>query len=86
MGRQSQLGPIDPFIPLGGRSASAGALTEGFKRATESIKGDTDLAHVWYPVLQHLDPALLTEAQNALDYGKRMVTGRKAAQRVIKRA
>ena len=73
MGRQSQLGPIDPQMPHGGRTVSARAIVDQFDQAKEEIIADAKLAAVWAPALQHLGPALLTEAKNALDYGEAMV-------------
>lgn len=81
MGRQSQLGPIDPQMPVAGRSISARAVVDQFERAKLEIVGDSAagaagdllLAHVWAPVLGSIGPALLQEAQNALDYSERMV-------------
>lgn len=80
MGRQSQLGPIDPQIPLpeAGRSVSARAIVDQFERAQRDIvgeQGDLTRAHVWAPILAKLGPALLQEAQNALEYGEEMVAG-----------
>jgi ClpP class serine protease len=75
MGRQSQLGPIDPQMPVAGRFVSARAVTEQFDRAVREIKGDLTTAHAWAPILQTMGPALLQEAQNALDYGETMVAG-----------
>jgi ClpP class serine protease len=73
MGRQSQLGPIDPQMPVAGRFVSARAVVEQFDRALIDIKGDLTTAHAWAPILQTMGPALLQEAQNALDYGESMV-------------
>jgi hypothetical protein len=73
MGRQSQLGPIDPQMPIGGRSVSARAVVEQFERAKAEVSKDLVTAHVWAPILQSMGPALLQEAQNALDYGEKMV-------------
>jgi hypothetical protein len=73
MGRQSQLGPIDPQMPIAGRFVSARAVVEQFERATTEILEDRAKAHVWAPILQSVGPALLQEAQNALDYGEIMV-------------
>lgn len=73
MGRQSQLGPIDPQIPLGGRTVSARAIVDQFDVARREILEDTAAAHLWAPVLQSAGPSLLQEAQNALDYGESMV-------------
>lgn len=73
MGRQSQLGPIDPQLPLGNRFVSAEAIVKQFARAHGEVAADQRLAHVWAPIIQHMGPALLTEAQNALTYGQSMV-------------
>lgn len=75
MGRQSQLGPIDPQMPVGGRFVSARAVVEQFDRAVSEIRADLTVAHAWAPILQTMGPALLQEAQNALDYGESMVSG-----------
>src|SRR5437773_1365255 len=37
------------------------------------ITANVATAHVWAPILGTIGPALLQEAQNALDYGERMV-------------
>lgn len=73
MGRQSQLGPIDPQMPVGGRFISARAAVEQFDRAKTEILADQLTAHAWAPILSSLGPAMLQEAQNALDYGEQMV-------------
>ncbi|MBY5442125.1 hypothetical protein HFO93_01210 [Rhizobium leguminosarum] len=73
MGRQSQLGPIDPQMFMGSGSVSARAIVEQFNRAHADIAGNPTLAHVWAPIIQSLGPALLTEAENALKFGERMV-------------
>jgi ClpP class serine protease len=57
MGRQSQLGPIDPQMPIGGKSVSARAVVEQFDRAKREILADVATAHVWAPILQSLGPA-----------------------------
>jgi hypothetical protein len=73
MGRQSQLGPIDPQMQIGNRFVSARSIVDQFKRAHDEISTDTRLAHVWAPILQTIGPALLNECENALAYGERMV-------------
>lgn len=73
MGRQSQLGPIDPQMPFAGKFVSARAVVEQFERATFEVLDNLDLAHVWAPILQTLGPSVLQEAQNALDYSEKMV-------------
>ena len=73
MGRQSQLGPIDPQFVIGQRSQSARAIVDQFEEAKTEILQSAAAAGVWFPVLQSLGPALLQEARNALEYGERMV-------------
>jgi hypothetical protein len=73
MGRPSQLGPIDPQMPIGQRSVSARAIVDQFETARVEVLADQRAAHLWAPVLQALGPALLQEAKNALDYSEKMV-------------
>jgi hypothetical protein len=73
MGRQSQLGPIDPQMQIGGKNVSARAVVEQFERAQREVIANVVTAHVWAPILQSLGPALLQEAQNALDYSEQIV-------------
>lgn len=73
MGRQSQLGPIDPQLPMGDMQASARAIVEQFNMAKLEILSNKKAAHAWAPLLQHLGPALLQESLNALEYSERMV-------------
>jgi hypothetical protein len=74
MGRQSQLGPIDPQMPVSNwQTVSARSIIDQFEQAKSEILVDRNTAHVWAPILQSLGPALLQEAQNALAYGERLV-------------
>ncbi len=73
LGRQSQLGPIDPQMPVAGRYVSAQSIVDQFEKAKEEISSTPSLANVWYPILQTIGPALLQEAQNALDYSEKIV-------------
>jgi len=73
MGKQSQLGPIDPQMPIGGRTVSARAIVDQFEQAKKDILADPRTAALWASPLQSLGPALLMEARNALDYGETMV-------------
>lgn len=75
MGRQSQLGPIDPQMPIQQRFVSAKAIVDQFERARSDVLANRDLAHVWAPILQTLGPALLQEARNALDYAETILAG-----------
>lgn len=73
LGRQSQLGPIDPsFIQRSG-SVSALAVLDQFERAKKEILEDKTLAHLWSPILSSLGPSLLLEAQNAIEYSEEVV-------------
>jgi hypothetical protein len=74
MGRQSQLGPIDPQMPGSDRLISARAVVEQFNAAKKEISQDSSQAAVWAPVLHSIGPSLLIEARYALDYGERMVS------------
>ena len=73
MGRQSQLGPIDPQFVAGQRAQSARAVVDQFEEAKKEILKNAAAAGVWFPILQTIGPALLQESRNALEYGQRMV-------------
>ena len=73
LGRQSQLGPIDPQLLVGNKTHSARAIQEGFAKAREDIQQDTKLAHLWAPILQNMGPSLVLEAEKALSYSKELV-------------
>ena len=73
LGRQSQLGPIDPQFLIDNKVHSARAIQEGFSKAREDIERDTRLAHLWAPILQNMGPSLLLEADKALRYSKGLV-------------
>lgn len=73
LGRQSQLGPIDPQMAINGKYVPAQAIIDQFKDAQVEILKNTDAAHLWAPILQSLGPALLKEAQNEIAYSGTMV-------------
>jgi hypothetical protein len=73
MGRQSQLGPIDPQMFVGGRMVSAIAILDQFERAKHEINEDRNSAHLWAPILPSLGPALLEEANHAIMYSEKIV-------------
>ncbi|MDE0118063.1 MAG: hypothetical protein OXT07_15775 [bacterium] len=74
MGRQSQMGPIDPQMPAPhGAMVSAQAVVDQFMLARQDVLENETTAHIWAPILPALGPSLLVEAQNALKYGERMV-------------
>ena len=73
LGKQSQLGPIDPQFLIGNKVHSARAIQEGFSKAKEDIESNTRLAHLWAPILQNMGPSLVVEAEKALSYSKELV-------------
>ena len=52
---------------------SAIAILDQFERAKKEISEDREQAHLWAPILPTLGPALLQEAQNAIDYSEQIV-------------
>ena len=75
IGKQSQLGPIDPQFVIGNKTHSARAIQEGFSQARQDIEKDTKLAHLWAPILQNMGPSLVLEADKALSYSRELVVG-----------
>ena len=75
LGRQSQLGPIDPQFVIGNKTHSARAIQEGFNQARKDIEKDTKSAHLWAPILQNMGPSLVLEADKALSYSRELVVG-----------
>ena len=73
LGKQSQLGPIDPQLIVDNKVYSARAIQEGFTRAREHIERDTRLAHLWAPILQNMGPSLVVEADKNLKYSQELV-------------
>ena len=73
LGKQSQLGPIDPQFLIDNKVYSARAIQEGFGRAREDIEKDTRLAHLWAPILQNMGPSLVLEADKHLKYSQELV-------------
>lgn len=73
IGKQSQLGPIDPQIVIGNKRHSARAIQEAFEQAKQDIENDVKLGHLWAPILQSMGPSLLLEAKKNLSYSKELV-------------
>lgn len=73
LGKQSQLGPIDPQFSIGGKIHSARAIQEGFGRAKKDILEDIKLGHLWAPILQSMGPSLVVEAEKTLKYSEELV-------------
>lgn len=75
MGRQSQLGPIDPQMPANGKFVSSLAIIDQFETAKKDVHKDIKNAHVWAPILPSLGPALISEAKHAIEYSEKIVSG-----------
>lgn len=75
MGRQSQLGPIDPQMPMpaSGRFVSAQAIVAQFEKASTDIQADPQAALAYAPILQSMGPALVQEARTSLRYSQNTV-------------
>lgn len=68
MGRQSQLGPIDPQMMTRHGVVSAHTVVDLFQQAQKDILGDQAQASIWMPILSTHGPSLLGEARRALAY------------------
>lgn len=71
MGKQSNLGPIDP--QLGGIAAHG--ILEEIDRAFEEIKEDPTRAIIWQPILQKYHPTLVGECEKAITWSESLVKG-----------
>lgn len=83
LGRQSQLGPIDPQFIFASGVISANAIIEQFEEAKNEIVATPMKAHAYAPILQAMGPALVVQARNEIEYGKRMV-GKWLSRRMFK--
>lgn len=75
MGKQSNLGPIDPHI----NGIPAEIVVQEFKRAYDEIQEDPSRAHVWSPILSRYTPSFLTQCEYAVQWAKRFVQDSLAA-------
>ncbi len=69
MGKQSNLGPIDP--QFGGVAAQA--VIDEFQMATESIKASPHSAPLWQAIIGKYHPTFLLECMQAIDWSRQMV-------------
>ena len=69
MGKQSNLGPIDPQL----RGMPAHGVLEEFIRAHNEIKADSTKLSVWQFILQKYHPTFLTECENAIALSEEFV-------------
>lgn len=75
MGKQSQLGPIDPQLVTPQGQIPARAILDQFERAKKECAEDPAALGPWMPMLQQYGPALLEQCQNADSLAKRLVRG-----------
>lgn len=69
MGKESNLGPIDPQL----RGAPAYGVIHEFELAHKEIKEDPTKLSVWQFVLNKYHPSFLTECRNAIELSKELV-------------
>jgi hypothetical protein len=70
MGKQSNLGPIDP--QMNGMPAN-GVLRE-FEQAAKEVKADPSRIAIWQPIIGKYHPSFLQECVNAIAWSKTVVT------------
>ena len=70
MGRQSQLGPIDPQIVNANGATAAGAITRTFERAQEECAQDPSRLSAWVPTLQQYYPGLLEICEDSTNLAR----------------
>ena len=69
MGKQSNLGPIDP--QFGGMSCAG--IIEEFNEACNAVTGDPKLAAVWGPIISKYHPTFLGDCKKAIDWSEKTV-------------
>ena len=86
MGRQSNLGPIDPQF----RGVPCHGVVEEFERAIKQISDEPRSIGVWQQIIQQYTPTFLGECQKAMDLSRELVkrwlsevmfAGKKASKR-----
>jgi hypothetical protein len=70
MGKQSNIGPIDP--QLGGIPAHG--VLEEFEKALKEIQENPQTIPIWQKIVEKYHPTFLGECQNAIDLSLEMVT------------
>ncbi|MFF4960191.1 hypothetical protein ACFY2Z_24555 [Streptomyces sp. NPDC001222] len=73
MGDHSQLGPIDPQIPMGNTMVPAHALLRQFRRASDECAEDPRKLSAWMPTLQQYQPGLLEICSDYEELGRELV-------------
>jgi membrane-bound ClpP family serine protease len=73
MGKHSQLGPIDPQVPIANNYVPASALVRQFQRISDECAADPARLSAWLPTLQQYWPGLLEICNDADELGRSMV-------------
>ena len=69
MGRQSNLGPVDPQL----NGIPAAGVIEEFRKAYEEIKQDPQKIVVWQFIIQRYTPSFLGQCENSIEWAKEFV-------------
>lgn len=69
MGKESNLGPIDPQF----RGIPASGVVEEFQRAFQEIKLDATKIPIWQVIISKYDPTFIGECEKAISWSKEIV-------------
>src|ERR1700691_156287 len=69
MGKQSNLGPIDPHL----RGVPAYGVVEEFKRAIKEVRSDPRLVPIWQQIIGQYRPTFLSQCENAIKWSNQFV-------------
>lgn len=69
MGKQSNLGPIDPQM----NNMSCAAIIEEFSKAVNDISDNPSAAQMWGLIIGKYPPTYLGECKNAIEWSEKMV-------------
>ena len=70
MGKQSNLGPIDPQF----NGIPAYGVIEEFERALSEIREDQSKIPIWQVIISKYHPTFIGKCQNAIEWSKQIVT------------
>lgn len=70
MGKQSNLGPIDP--QFGGMSCAG--IIEEFDQACKDVSTNPELARVWGPIISKYHPTFIGDCKKAIEWADEIVT------------
>lgn len=73
MGKHSQLGPIDPQVPIGATLVPASALVRQFQKVSDECAADPTRLSAWLPTLQQYWPGLLETCDDADALSRKLV-------------